>query len=917
MIERLPKGVERAWRLGSIAALALLSLACEGDNLFQPGGGFGVGAGSPSVDIQEPRDPAANPVGDSVFVSAAISDDFGVDSVVFEGFAIRGDPALGTETLVPRFEAKMVPLGAVQDTVISRFLVPTPDSTRETAAIVVTAYDASGNASADTLSMVMGGPRVRLMNIETGQRVQAGLALAIGVDAVDPEGIIQVVISATGAFQGEIVQSFSPPVDSVVVDTSFVIPAGITGNIELTATARSTVDVSGQDGPVTVVAVTGSTADSTQPLARLVTAAPDRMELGDTVTVEVIGRDNTQGSGVQRVGYTVRGISPTRGDTIILSEERLFVPARTGIVSETFKFAPFNVDSLALPDTMVYQITGYVVDNAANCSAAIPSEELATVDCLSLPSGETVADGPSGDIMVRPVVAGRTVRLADGGRILDAAVDTTHRNLFLSNLGRDRVEVFRLQEEIFLPPIAVGSEPWGLWLNRGQDTLLVANSGGTNITNVFIGPSSAGPTYSGPFVEDAGRRLLTPDVVFFDVERALDESGGLRYTAFVIPDATPPGFSDRPQYLAVDSVGRVLYSTKTTLLGDVGTIRKAFVPPGQTDVEVVVFYEQGRLIEAPDFVAIANVDDVAIRLSTDPLNPNDDEILLFDHIPGDRSSSLTGGPGTPTTAVADLAGLGSDVVAGTGRWDIASLGFSDTTFVSASGDGGWVVFGEGSTQDVGRVMMYDAGNDQISDVVQVTDLMTNASETVRGIGLNHDGTLGLARGDVAYFFSTDLRLQGVSDIPPGGSGAALHPLHADYPSLNNPGGRYDPDVHVAFIGAGDATIEIVDAFHFNSIGRLFIRDVITGPLKVSLPFVEDNAGLACQSRQVFNGNGQLIGEAIDIFSDLDGQVPYAALGGPTEDLCVVAKLYGVTDEGVVVVDVRKGDILRNHPSRMP
>ncbi len=917
MNERRSSGVERAWRLGSATVLALLALGCEGDNLFQPGPGRGPDSRAPEVEIQEPRDPAANPIGDSLFVSALISDDLGVDSVVFSGFATRGDPALGTETVVERFETKTVTLPFSTDTLITRYLLPIADSTRETAAVVVTAYDASGNSSADTLSLILGGPRVRLANITDGQTIQAGLGISLAVEAFDPEGIIQVVIQATGAFDDEIVKSFSPPLDSVVVDTSFVIPPGTEGDVFLTAIARSSLDVTGQDGPIRVRALSGVLADSIQPLGRLITAAPPRLELGDTVQVQVIGRDNTQGSGVQRVGYTVRAISPTRGDTIVQSGERFFDPARTGVVSEVFKFAPFNVDSLSLPDTLVFQVTGYLIDSDGNCTAAIPSDSLLTVDCLSLSTGETVADGPIGDNVIRPIVSGRTVRLQGGGRILDAAVDTTHRNLFLSNTARDRVEVFRLQEERFLPPVAVGSEPWGLWLNRAQDTLLVANSGGTNITNVFIGPSAAGPSYEGPFVEDAGRRLLTPDVIFFDVERSLDEAGGLRYTAFVIPDATPPSFSDRPQYLAVDSVGRILYSTKTTPIGDLGTIRKAFVPPGQSDVEVVMFFEQGRLLEAPDFVALANVDGMTVQLSTDPANPNDDEVVLSDHTPGNRSATITGGPGTIETAVSGLASAGSDVFAGSGRWDVASLGFADTTFVSASGDGGWVVFGEGATEEVGRVIMYDASNDRISGVVAVNDLMTNASETVRGIGLNQDGTLGVARGEVAYFFSTDLRLQGVADLPLGGSGAALHPLHADYPSLDNSDGRYDPDVHLAFLGAGDATIEIVDAFHFNRIGRLFIRDVVTGPLKVSLPFPEDNAGLICQHRSVFNGTGQLIGEAIDIFSDANGQVPYPEIGGPTEDLCVVAKLYAVTDEGVVVVDVRKGDILKSHPARFP
>ena len=451
-------------------------------------------------------------------------------------------------------------------------------------------------------------------------------------------------------------------------------------------------------------------------------------------------------------------------------------------------------------------------------------------------------------------------------------------------------------------------------LNRLGDSVMVANSGGTNISNVYLGSSFG----TDALVEDPGRRFLTPDVVFFDIERSLDESGGLRFTTFVIPDATPPSFSDRPQFIAQDSVGRILYSTKTTAVGDLGTIRKAFVPAGMTDAEVVMFFEQSRLVEAPDFVAVANVDDVAVVLGpADSSGIQDDDVVLIDHTPGSRGSIITGGPGTIEQAVSDLISQGSDVAAGTGRWNVPGMTFGDTTFVSASGDGGWVVFGEGAVEPVGRIIMYEASTDAITGVVEVTDLMTNASEIVRGIGLNHDGTLGVARGEGAYFFSTDLRLQGVSNLTPGGAGAALHPLHADYPSLTNNDGTYDPDVHLAFLGTGDATIEIVDAFHFNRLGRIFIRNIVSGPLRASLPFPEDNVGLTCATRPVFNGTGQMIGDAVDIYADANGLIPHPAVGGPSEDLCVVIKLYGITDEGVVVVDVRKGDILRDHPSRLP
>ena len=124
-----------------------------------------------------------------------------------------------------------------------------------------------------------------------------------------------------------------------------------------------------------------------------------------------------------------------------------------------------------------------------------------------------------------------------------------------------------------------------------------------------------------------------------------------------------------------------------------------------------------------------------------------DNFRIDDHLPGDRITPLTFTGGDPAAlAGAGIQGLGSDVAIRPGQWSIPNIGFSDTTFVSASGDGRWVVFGEGSVQPVGRIIMYNATLDAISTAQEVTDLMINASETVRGIGLNYDGTIGVALG---------------------------------------------------------------------------------------------------------------------------------------------------------------------------
>jgi hypothetical protein len=833
---------------GSLLA-GILFAACQGDNLFVDftGTGGSLQDGEiPVVNIQQPSpiSAAAIPLGDSVLVTADIRDDAGITRVTFEGISVRGNASLGTQSFVPRFTSKTVDfVPPVADTTISRYLVAIPDTILETTQIIVTVFDSVGNSAADTVPLILGGPEVLFTNLVGGEIIQSGLTLGLSVQARDGAGVRQIEITVTGAVTATILQPISPVLDSLVLDTIVDIPAGVTGTMVVTARAWNTLDVIGQAGPLTLTVTTAGGADNIAPGVQLTATSNERLELQDVIDVVVTSVDNNQGSGVARTGYTVLGISPTRGDTIIMSDEVVFASPRTGTVLQTFDFSVFNMDALQLPDTMVYEIFGYSVDAVGNCAASVGDPALVSLAC-SPPGPNTVALNRIGLRLTRVIVAGRTVLLPTGGVIMDAVMDTIRRKLYLSNIDRDRIEIFRLTDETFETAAAVGSKPWGLTMNRGEDTLLVANSGGVNISMVDLNPGGLG----GVPVEDPARRLITPDVVLFDIEETLDETASIRYNVSFIPDAEPPGFTDEPQFIAVDSTGRVLYSTVTEILGDFGTIRKAFVPAGQPDTEVQLFVQHAAMIEAETFTGVAHADFVAAVPTG-----GDDNLNFQDHTPGDLSDFLTFTDVTPAATATGIQGLGGDAIVRAGRWSVPNVGFHDTTYVSSSGNGGWVVFGEGSVSPVGRVIMYEALTDVVSGSIAVSDLMINGSETVRGIGLNNDGTLGVALGSQeASFFSTDLRLQGSAVITPGGSGAALHPLHANSRSIDNPTGLYQPDTHMAFVGSGDKTIEIIDTFHFFKSGRIFTKDLPSGPLKAVLPFPGDNAGLTCATRVVLD-----------------------------------------------------------------
>ncbi len=164
-------------------------------------------------------------------------------------------------------------------------------------------------------------------------------------------------------------------------------------------------------------------------------------------------------------------------------------------------------------------------------------------------------------------------------------------------------------------------------------------------------------------------------------------------------------------------------------------------------------------------------------------------------------------------------------------------------------------------------MLFDAANNQVSRAISVVDLVDNASERVNGVDLNYNGQFGVARGGfAAYFFDNDLRLQGMfaPDIQ-GGAGAALQPVAQ--PVVPN----------YAFVGSSVNSVKVIDTTHFLERAEIPIKDNIVGPLRASGPLAGDNSGLSC--------------------------------GSSPDPACVVAKIYGITSGGgVVIVNILAADL---------
>jgi hypothetical protein len=466
------------------------------------------------------------------------------------------------------------------------------------------------------------------------------------------------------------------------------------------------------------------------------------------------------------------------------------------------------------------------------------------------------------------VVRGRTTRYPTSQIVVgDLQVDTARGRVFLSNRLSNRLHVFRPATFAWQGDVLVGAEPWGMHLNAGEDTLIVANSGGTSVSRVVLGATP---------VEAVGQRVHTRNTALFeiDLEPEADSVPGMPVT--VDPDSLAEvvrflDFSDRPQFAAQDAMGRLLFSTRPTVAAPRGTVRIVTNQQGWDEPHTRILARIPQdLTAATRTISVLNADSLVHYLGG--------FIEVFDHPAGFPSQVITSGIQKPLDALRAIVGNPlSDVEFLQGsRWSLGAVSFADTTYVAASRDRNWVAFGDGGEPTVGRIVLWHAQAGEISSRLPVADLVNNASERVRALDLNLNGTLGAARGSFGtYFFSRDLRLRGnAPEYLPGGAGAALHPDHPTDPAVPPTGSS---STTLAFTATGDRAIRILDTVHYHERGRILVRDNIVGPLRVTYPFASDNGGQgrSCQG-----------------------------------SACVVLKVFaGTATGGILVADVLASDIL--------
>ncbi|MFQ5550940.1 MAG: hypothetical protein ACE5FJ_06865, partial [Gemmatimonadales bacterium] len=293
---------------------------------------------SPTITFLNPAAGALVRIGDSVRVQVQVQDNKGVTNVLVEGVSHRGDPTLGTDSIVERFESKSVSFAQNADTVVIRDLAPVAEiDDAETAYLRVTATDSSGNTAVDSLAVdLVSGPDLAVLTPSDSAVVAPGSSLLLRVQAQAVTGVKKVGYLTTGVLVSDdtttTIPTATPQVRDTTIDFNVAIsPTQALGFFDITPFGRDSLGNQGT-GPVVTVEVVADpgVSDANPPLITVVNDS--RIEVDDSLTFTVQDLD---GSNIAKIGFYV--IDAADGDT--LSRDSVVLGGTTTFVVQNFGFA--------------------------------------------------------------------------------------------------------------------------------------------------------------------------------------------------------------------------------------------------------------------------------------------------------------------------------------------------------------------------------------------------------------------------------------------------------------------------------------------------------------------------------------------------------------------------------------------------
>ncbi|MBA3645937.1 MAG: hypothetical protein H0W63_07130 [Gemmatimonadaceae bacterium] len=680
------------------------------------------------------------------------------------------------------------------------FSLLAPASVPRGSAVFVTAsaVDGAGNVSrVDTLSLTVGNlapPDVKITSPASGTFAVVGKSIIVSVSGKSGVRIKSIGLTTTGAVTRADSLLFNTPLrDSLAFQDTVTIPANATpGALLITPFIIDSLGTK-TNGPAITITVQTAAQSNSVPTVNF--GLTRRVEVTDTIHVEASDQ-----AGITALGYEIRDTTKTLRviDSITSS----------GQITSAIKTFTMKLPFTTFPTTI------YVQGFARNSNGTRSYAKLAN----GADRTDTVI-----------VVAGVTRPLPLGGVVADAYYHAGKDRLYLTNIVRNQVEVFNLADSSFRKAVDVGSRPWGITVRPAArngsvtDTLLIANSGGTDISYVNLNGGATGLEV---------KRYALPNIIVYGITTVKSTTAnGLDFQ-----QRTKFDFSDRPQYIGTTckdggagACGDVILTyTTTPTPGQTspfdkrnGTIRWENLSRPTIDYQKShFFYEQA-------------VGQAAGRADTL-------EIVRYDANTGD---SVTLVPYSQTVGTGLAARKFSLVVR------LPEIAFRDTTFLRNSGNFQRAIMGEGGALLGSRAMGFDVnpgfqttaldGNGVavalqtpvidkgVTGAAAVSDQVANTFQQVSGVGINFDGSLGGVRGDSTYIFNPNLRLQGLLQTTLSNSGFDFHPL-------NTGPNSFPLTSRLAFAASAQPNIEIYDTRCYQLVGSIPIRDPIIGPIKAAL-----------------------------------------------------------------------------------
>lgn len=807
--------------LWGIVVLAAVLWACE--TARNPGG--------VQRDSLRPGITLSNTVGDSQDIAGGLRftvsafDNLGLKSVrlIFSGGFIDTVLTSFTGTVTTHDAATTIPF-------------PANSGAGGGITIIGRATDGAGNFAEDTIFIFLANVQalqVFLTAPGSGAVASTGKGIPVQVSANQNSGIRKIGFLVSPATA--VTNPSTPPNDSLIFTLPFADTIVYTDTLTVVADIGFFVvegfaeDSAGRRQPSNRVTVTIQSVvnDITDPVVSHTIGA--RVEVSDSITVRA-----TDPSAIAWIGFRVRDLAGNvlRFDTVNVA---------AGNLTDVTRAFSLNLGTIITTFPADVVVDGYACDAALarNCAFSSSSVVLGVTGSAGIqgaPALQQAAAAAGVDTIT--VVAGITRPLPVGGRIADAIFNGNDSTLYLTNPSLSRVEIFQVANTAFVAagiPTA-GPQPWGIalfprdTLGNYRDTIVVANSGGTELSIIDVSPGV--------------RRLLwrqdLPDFIL-QIYKVINVGGVL------FAEVTEFNISDRPQYVAtVCRAGGGTACHADSVFALYSTIPVGSNPAPFTNGATL---RMEKLINSRDTTQLFGhffweLNAAGSSATTDTLR-----IVLRRGLPYNQ------------TKVVLTACAGVTV-------DFNEFALGDTTYARNSGNFTHAFFGEGGNVRAAfaRVMSYttrdsiqgvgtavscftssagaagpsDAGENHrdkgMSPAVDVSDFISNTNTKVASIATNKNGATNLVRADLIYYLDEGLRLKGTSVAPSGAPGMDMnynHDFAAGEPGSTAFGGTRDSTNRVVFAARPDANIDVFDTFFYGIIGSIPVRDPIIGPLRVA------------------------------------------------------------------------------------